>query len=61
MLSLWLGAYEQGLAYDGLALGTYLTLHVRNFAFLTVGGSFALGVAPLLCCSPRGCRFPWPC
>ena len=43
MLSLWLGAYDQGLAYAGLALGTYLTLRVLNFPDLTVDGSFALG------------------
>ena len=43
MLSLWLGALDQGLAYAGLALGTYLTLRVLNFADLTVDGSFALG------------------
>lgn len=43
MLSLWLGAYDQGLAYASLALGTYLTLRVLNFADLTVDGSFALG------------------
>lgn len=43
MLSLWLGAYDQGLAYAGLALGTYLTLRVLNFADLTVDGAFALG------------------
>jgi putative tryptophan/tyrosine transport system permease protein len=43
MITLWLGAYDQGLAYAGLALGTYLTLRVLNFADLTVDGSFALG------------------
>jgi len=43
MLSLWLGAYDQGLAYASLALGTYLTLRLLNFADLTVDGSFALG------------------
>jgi putative tryptophan/tyrosine transport system permease protein len=43
MLSLWLGATDQGLAYAGLALGTYLTLRVLNFPDLTVDGSFALG------------------
>ena len=43
MLSLWLGAAYQGLAYAGLALGTYLTLRVLNFPDLTVDGSFALG------------------
>lgn len=43
MLSLWLGAYDQGLAYAGLALGTFLTLRVLNFPDLTVDGSFALG------------------
>jgi putative ABC transport system permease protein len=43
MLTLWLGAYNQGLAYAGLALGTYLTLRVLNFPDLTVDGSFALG------------------
>lgn len=43
MFSLWLGAYDQGLAYAGLALGTYLTLRVLNFADLTVDGAFALG------------------
>jgi ribose/xylose/arabinose/galactoside ABC-type transport system permease subunit len=43
MISLWLGAYDQGLAYAGLALGTYLTLRVLNFPDLTVDGSFALG------------------
>ncbi|MBM5797663.1 MAG: ABC transporter permease [Cyanobacteria bacterium M_surface_7_m2_040] len=43
MLSLWLGAYDQGLAFAGLALGTYLTLRVLNFPDLTVDGSFALG------------------
>lgn len=43
MLSLWLGAFDQGLAYAGLALGTYLTLRVLNFPDLTVDGSFALG------------------
>ena len=43
MLTLWLGAYDQGLAYAGLALGTYLTLRVLNFADLTVDGAFALG------------------
>ena len=43
MLTLWLGAYDQGLAYAGLALGTYLTLRVLNFPDLTVDGSFALG------------------
>ena len=34
---------SQGLAYAGLALGTYLTLRVLNFADLTVDGAFALG------------------
>jgi putative ABC transport system permease protein len=43
MLSLWLGAADQGLAYAGLAIGTYLTLRVLNFPDLTVDGSFALG------------------
>ncbi|WP_288918536.1 ABC transporter permease [uncultured Synechococcus sp.] len=43
MFSLWLGAYNQGLAYAGLALGVYLTLRVLNFADITVDGSFALG------------------
>ena len=43
MISLWLGAYDQGLAYAGLALGVYLTLRVLNFADITVDGSFALG------------------
>lgn len=43
MISLWLGAYDQGLAYAGLALGTYLTLRILNFADLTVDGAFALG------------------
>ena len=43
MLTLWLGAFDQGLAYAGLALGTYLTLRVLNFPDLTVDGSFALG------------------
>ncbi|QPN70441.1 ABC transporter permease [Synechococcus sp. CBW1108] len=43
MFSLWLGAADQGLAYAGLALGTYLTLRVLNFPDLTVDGSFALG------------------
>jgi ABC-type uncharacterized transport system substrate-binding protein len=28
MLSLWFGAYDQGLAYAGLALGTLLTLRI---------------------------------
>jgi putative ABC transport system permease protein len=43
MLTLWLGAFDQGLAYAGLALGTYLTLRVLNYPDLTVDGSFALG------------------
>jgi putative ABC transport system permease protein len=43
MFSLWLGAYDQGLAYASLALGTDLTLRVLNFADRTVDGSFALG------------------
>ncbi len=43
MFSIWLGAYNQGLAYAGLALGVYLTLRVLNFADITVDGSFALG------------------
>jgi putative ABC transport system permease protein len=43
MLTLWLGAIDQGLAYAGLALGVYLTLRVLNFADITVDGSFALG------------------
>jgi hypothetical protein len=43
MFSLWIGAYDQGLAYAGLALGTYMTLRVLNFPDLTVDGSFALG------------------
>lgn len=43
MISLWLGAYGQGMAYAGLALGTYLTLRILNFPDLTVDGSFALG------------------
>jgi putative ABC transport system permease protein len=43
MLTLWLGAYDQGLAFAGLALGTFLTLRVLNFPDLTVDGSFALG------------------
>ncbi|MFZ0409115.1 MAG: hypothetical protein WAM11_13545 [Cyanobium sp.] len=42
MLSLWLGAYDQGLAYASLALGTYLTLRVLNFADLPSMGCFAL-------------------
>ena len=59
MLALWLGAFDQGLAYAGLAIGVYLTLRVLNFSDITVDGSFALGggvaavlisqnVAPLL-------------
>jgi hypothetical protein len=32
MLSLWYGAYDQGLAYAGLALGTLLILRILNFA-----------------------------
>ena len=43
MLSIWIGAIDQGLAYAGLALGIYLTLRVLNFADITVDGSFALG------------------
>jgi len=43
MLSIWIGALDQGLAYAGLALGVYLTLRVLNFADITVDGSFALG------------------
>jgi putative ABC transport system permease protein len=43
MFSLWIGAADQGLAYVGLALGTFLTLRVLNFPDLTVDGSFALG------------------
>jgi putative ABC transport system permease protein len=43
MLSIWIGACDQGLAYAGLALGVYLTLRVLNFADITVDGSFALG------------------
>jgi putative ABC transport system permease protein len=43
MLSIWIGAMDQGLAYAGLALGVYLTLRVLNFADITVDGSFALG------------------
>lgn len=43
MLSIWIGAIDQGLAYAGLALGVYLTLRVLNFADITVDGSFALG------------------
>jgi putative ABC transport system permease protein len=43
MLTLWIGAIDQGLAYAGLALGMYLTLRVLNFADITVDGSFALG------------------
>jgi len=43
MLTLWIGAIDQGLAYAGLALGVYLTLRVLNFADITVDGSFALG------------------
>ena len=43
MLSLWIGALDQGLAYAGLALGVDLTLRVLNFADITVDGSFALG------------------
>jgi len=43
MFSLWLGAADQGLAFAGLALGTYLTLRILNFPDLTVDGSFALG------------------
>ena len=43
MLSIWIGAVDQGLAYAGLALGVYLTLRVLNFADITVDGSFALG------------------
>jgi putative ABC transport system permease protein len=43
MLSIWIGALDQGLAYAGLAIGVYLTLRVLNFADITVDGSFALG------------------
>jgi putative ABC transport system permease protein len=43
MLSIWIGSFDQGLAYAGLALGVYLTLRVLNFADITVDGSFALG------------------
>ncbi|MEB3307153.1 MAG: ABC transporter permease [Cyanobacteriota bacterium] len=43
MLSIWIGAIDQGLAFAGLALGIYLTLRVLNFADITVDGSFALG------------------
>ena len=43
MLSIWIAAIDQGLAYAGLALGVYLTLRVLNFADITVDGSFALG------------------
>ena len=43
MLTIWIGAFDMGLAYAGLALGVYLTLRVLNFADITVDGSFALG------------------
>jgi ABC-type uncharacterized transport system permease subunit len=38
MFSIWLGAYNQGLANTGLALGVYLTLRELNFADSTVDG-----------------------
>jgi putative ABC transport system permease protein len=43
MLALWLGAFDENLAYAGLAIGVYLTLRVLNFSDITVDGSFALG------------------
>jgi putative tryptophan/tyrosine transport system permease protein len=43
MFFLWIGAYNQGRAYVGLALCTYLTLRVINFPDLTVDGTFDLG------------------
>ncbi|MCP9809182.1 ABC transporter permease [Cyanobium sp. HWJ4-Hawea] len=59
MLSLWLGAYDQGLAYGGLALGTYLTLRVLNFPDLTVDGSFALGGGAAAMLISQGISVPW--
>lgn len=58
MLTLWLGAYDQGLAYAGLALGTYLTLRVLNFPDLTVDGSFALGGGTVAVLISKGVPVP---
>jgi putative ABC transport system permease protein len=59
MLSLWLGAADQGLAYAGLALGTYLTLRVLNFPDLTVDGSFALGGGTAAVLISQGAPIPF--
>ena len=58
MLSLWFGAYGQGLAYAGLALGTLLILRILNFADLTVDGSFALGGGAAAGLISQGVRIP---
>jgi hypothetical protein len=60
MFSLGISANDQGLAYAGLALGTYLTLRILNFPDLTVGiaapnGLVALAGA-LSCFLPSLCR-----
>ena len=59
MLSLWLGAADQGLAYAGLALGTYLTLRVLNFPDLTVDGSFSLGGGTAAVVISQGAPIPF--
>jgi len=45
MVSLFIHAIEQGLAYGVAALGVFLTYRVLNFPDLTVDGSFVTGAA----------------
>ncbi|WP_227767365.1 ABC transporter permease [Zhaonella formicivorans] len=44
-LSIFAGAFEQGLLWSIMVLGVYVTFRVLDYADLTVDGSFALGAA----------------
>lgn len=44
-MSIFAGAFEQGLLWSIMVLGVYVTFRVLDYADLTVDGSFALGAA----------------
>lgn len=44
-MMLWLGALNLGLLYGCMAIGSYITFKILNFADITVDGSFTFGAA----------------